>query len=64
MGMPLEQLTSILKDYATVYLVTPGSDERVSLIKNATVAARDSGVGYILVVSLPIAIRPDKIFGK
>lgn len=64
MSQPQEQLTETLKKYSTVYLITPGHIDRVQLVKNATIAARNAGVTYLLVVSVPIAERSDLVFGN
>ncbi|KAL7571911.1 hypothetical protein ACA910_006548 [Epithemia clementina (nom. ined.)] len=64
MGSSQKDLAAVLKDFDSVYVVTPGSEDRAKLALNAIHAAKDAGVKYTLVLSVLTADLTDTIFGK
>ena len=63
MGGDRDKLVSTLKGVDAVFIVTPGTKDRAELAIAAAEAARDAGVKFLLVVSVPTADLPDTIFG-
>ncbi|XP_011406334.1 PREDICTED: uncharacterized protein LOC105314089 [Amphimedon queenslandica] len=59
-----DQLKEPLKGVDVLYIVTPGAEDRASLTIRTAEAAKEAGVKFILVVSVPTVILPDTIFGK
>ena len=57
------KLTETLKGYDSVYLVVPGHEDRTQLTINGLEAAKDAGVGFVLVLSV-LTTGTDSIFGK
>ncbi|KAL7571914.1 hypothetical protein ACA910_006551 [Epithemia clementina (nom. ined.)] len=64
MGSSQKDLAAALRDFDSVYVVTPGSEDRAKLALNAIHAAKDAGVKYTLVLSVLTADLTDTIFGK
>ncbi len=58
-----EELTTILKDYQRVFIVTPSAFERRELATSALNAAKEAGVEFTLLLSVSTA-GTDSIFGK
>ena len=63
MGGEKAALSTILKDYDRLYLVTPGHEDRTTLTINGVDAAKEAGVDYTLVVSFLTVENTDSIFG-
>ena len=59
-----DQLKESLKGVDALYIVTPGTENRVPLAIRTAEAAKEAGVKFILVVSVPTVIFPDTTFGK
>ena len=55
-----EKLTRTLKGVHTLYIVTPGVENRAQLTIATAQAAKDAGVKHLLVVSVPTADLKDK----
>ena len=58
-----ENLKSALKGVDSLYIVTPGAKDRAPLTIATAEAAKEAGVKFILVVSVPTANLTDTIFG-
>lgn len=56
-------LTETLKGYDSVYLVVPGHEDRTQLALNGLEAAKEAGVGFVLVLSV-LTAGSDSVFGK
>ena len=59
-----EKLTKTLKGVHTLYIVTPGVENRAQLTIATAQAAKEAGVKHLLVVSVPTAELTDTIFGR
>ena len=60
-----EKLTEIFKGVDALFIVTPGAKNRAALTIETAEAAKEAGVKFLLAVSIPTAICPDKsTFGK
>ena len=59
-----DQLKEPLKGVDVLYIVTPGAEDRAPLTIRTAEAAKEAGVKFILVVSVPTVIFPDTVFGK
>ena len=59
-----DQLKEPLKGVDVLFIVTPGAEDRAPLTIKTAEAAKEAGVKFILVVSVPTVILPDTIFGK
>ena len=62
MGKPKE-LSEVLKDFNRVFIVTPGHEDRTTLVLNALDACKAASVEYALILSIP-TVETDTIFGK
>jgi len=58
-----ESLAQVLKGYDSVFLVTPGHEQRTQLALNGIEAAKKAGVKFILVLSV-LTSGTNSIFGK
>ena len=58
-----ENLKSVLKGVDSLYIVTPGAKDRAPLTIATAEAAKEAGVKFLLVVSVPTANLTDTIFG-
>ena len=56
-------LTSVLRDFDRLYIVTPGHEQRTQLAINAVEAAKAAGVKFVLGLSVATT-GTDTIFGK
>lgn len=63
MGKP-DSLVEVFKNVHSLYIVTPGAEDRADLTINAAQAGKAAGVKHIMVVSTPMAQFPETIFGK
>ena len=59
-----EKLKSTLKGVHTLYIVTPGVENRAQLTIATAQAAKEAGVKHLLVVSVPLAALTDTVFGQ
>ena len=60
-----EKLKEIFKGVDALFIVTPGAEDRAPLTIKTAEAAKEAGVKFILVVSVPTAVAlPDSILGK
>ena len=57
------ELTTLLKDFDSVLIVTPGHEDRTKLAVNGLEAAKDAGVNFVAVVSV-LTSGTDSIFGR
>ena len=58
-----ENLKSALKGVDSLYIVTPGAKDRAPLTIATAEAAKEAGVKFLLVVSVPTANLTDTVFG-
>ena len=59
-----QQLIGIFRGVDALYIVTPGTENRAELAISTAEAAKEAGVNFILVVSVPTAELTDTVFGK
>ena len=59
-----EKLKEIFKGVDALFIVTPGAEDRAPLTIKTAEAAKEAGVKFILVVSVPSFVFSDTIFGK
>ena len=59
-----QQLVGIFRGVDALYIVTPGTENRAELAISTAEAAKEAGVKFILVVSVPTAELTDTVFGK
>jgi len=59
-----EKLKSTLKGVHTLYIVTPGVENRAQLTIATAQAAKEAGVKHLLVVSSPLAEVTDSVYGQ
>ena len=59
-----DTLINTFKGVDALYIVTPGTENRAALTIHTAEAAKEAGVKFILVVSLPTASLTDTIFGQ
>jgi len=57
------ELTTLLKDFDRVFIVTPGHEDRTKLAINGLEAANDAAVSFVAVVSV-LTSGTDSIFGR
>jgi uncharacterized protein YbjT (DUF2867 family) len=58
-----ENLKRILKEVDSLYIVTPGAKDRAPLTITTAEVAKEAGVKFLLVISVPTANLIDTIFG-
>lgn len=58
-----KELTTLLKDFDRVFIVTPGHQDRTQLALNALQACKDASIEFALVLSV-LTAETDTIFGK
>ena len=59
-----EQLVETFKGVDSLFIVTPPVQKRALMTMKTAEAAKEAGVKFIMVISLPTAIGPETIFGK
>lgn len=59
-----EKLVETLKGVDTLYIVTPGAENRAPLTIATAKAAKSAGVKHLAVVSVSTAVLPDTVFGR
>lgn len=59
----VSNLVGILTGVSTLYIVTPGMENRVELVIKTAEYAKQACVKHIVLVSLPIAELPETVFG-
>ena len=58
-----ENLKRVLKEVDSLYIVTPGAKDRAALTIATAEAAKEAGVKFLLVLSVPTVNLTDTIFG-
>ena len=59
-----QQLIGTFRGVDALYIVTPGTENRAELAISTAEAAKEAGIMFILVVSVPTAELTDTVFGK
>ena len=59
-----QQLIGIFRGVDALYIVTPSTENRAELAISTAEAAKEAGIKFILVVSVPAAELTDTVFGK